>query len=106
MATADTACICGCARACHRRAQEWGTTVYGPCRHCAGCERFAVGTPTPTAATVGPVVLSAYDAWACEACGARYGRRFDHECGPLTPVVVTVTRREITRPAPADRTNH
>lgn len=41
-------------------------------------------------------VIDSYDAFACPACGSRYGQPFtDHGCGPLIPVTVTITRREV-----------
>ena len=39
-------------------------------------------------------MLGSYDAFACEACGSRYGQPYtDHGCGPLTPVTVTITTK-------------
>ncbi|MBM0203494.1 hypothetical protein JNW90_10495 [Micromonospora sp. STR1s_5] len=87
-------CTCpGGVRACHRQLMEWGQKVPGPCRHC-DCTRHTPGrarTPDPT-----PEVLDEQHRWACRACGARYGRNYtDHPCGPLTPVTVTITVREV-----------
>jgi len=91
--TADTRCQCGCVRACHRRAMEYGQVVYTTCRHCT-CRRFAAGEPTTTAAEPTrpepAAVLAAYAALACLTHG--------HNCtgaGPceLTPVTVTLTAR-------------
>lgn len=89
--TLDLACTCGCAKACHRRAMQWGQTVYTSCRHHPGCEQFtSAGTAAPM-----PEALAAYDAYACLACGSRYHQPYtDHPCGPLVPVIVTITRRQ------------
>ncbi|MDT5119280.1 MAG: hypothetical protein QOE30_5019 [Mycobacterium sp.] len=37
-------------------------------------------------------VLSLSTRYLCETCGARYGRDYGHEHGPLTRVTVTITR--------------
>ncbi|WP_141725496.1 hypothetical protein [Micromonospora pallida] len=69
-----------------------GREVLGGCRHCTTCATFTAGAaPAPVP---GPEVLTAYESYACRACGARYSRPYgDHECGPLTPVTVTITVR-------------
>lgn len=90
----DAACACGHAKACHRAAMEWGQRVWETCRHC-GCHRFAAGTGAAEPQPDEPEVLDQQERWACRACGARYGRNYtDHECGPLTPVTVTIAVRE------------
>lgn len=103
MSAVDEPCgRCGCAKGCHKRGMRWGQTVYGQCRHHLHCpEHLPPGTeiepgaerePAPN----GPEVLESYPSWACERCGSRYGRNYrDHPCGPLTPVIVTITRREV-----------
>jgi hypothetical protein len=92
----DVFCTCGCFRECHRVAMEWGERVRTACRHCR-CERFVEGAaPPPKDPLPTPPALAAYEAYACPECGARYGQRFtDHDCGPLVPVTVTITRREV-----------
>lgn len=94
----DAACGCGHAKACHRAGLRWGQKVWETCRHCH-CDQFVAGTG-PTATPDAPEVLTSYEAWACRGCGARYSRPYtDHECGPLTPVTVTIAVRmlEVSR---------
>jgi hypothetical protein len=44
--------------------------------------------------TAATQVINRYEAYACEQCGARYGRAYtDHGCGPLASVTVTIARR-------------
>jgi hypothetical protein len=77
------------------------TAVAEVCTEHAVKARAELGEPIvvmPAGAVIpaGPV-LAAYDAWACEGCGSRYWIAYtDHPCGPLTPVTVTITRREAT----------
>jgi len=87
--TLDAVCACGHTKACHRSALQWGQKVPTSCRHCL-CAAYAdVDQPARAADRE---VLTSYEAHACRSCGARYGQPYDdHACGPLTPVVVTVT---------------
>lgn len=58
-------------------------------------ERY--GLPVLPGAPARPGVLDSWPAWSCEHCGRRYCEdQSDHPCGPLTPVTVTVARRETT----------
>jgi hypothetical protein len=53
--------------------------------------------PVVPAAAAAPRVVSSHPAFCCPACGGRYrADTGDHDCGPLTPVTVTIT----TKPAP------
>ncbi|OKI47206.1 hypothetical protein [Micromonospora sp. CB01531] len=88
----DTICTCGCAKACHRAALRWGQKTWEKCRHCDDCQEFTSGPARRRPPE--PEVLDRQERWACRACGARYGKPYgDHECGPLTPVTVTIAVR-------------
>jgi hypothetical protein len=47
---------------------------------------------------VAPVEIHGWDAWQCFTCGSRYRRSFDHACGPLRPVRVSITERKEQHP--------
>ncbi len=65
----------------------------------ADLERALDGAVAGVTLAGGDRVLYAYNAWSClvdGGCGSRYTTELatvDHPCGPLTPVVVTISRR-------------
>jgi hypothetical protein len=117
------ACACGCEHDEHAVDYERGRWVRRGCRVHRACSRYQSAADQraeheraltavaevctehavkaraelgePVVVVPAGVVLGSYDAWACESCGSRYWHRYtDHPCGPLTPVTVTITRRE------------